>query len=603
MRGSKPGKMSFPDWWGYPTAFALVALATWLKYLAEPKIIPADVPILYLLAIVPTAIFFGFGPSILVCLLSVIAYDYFFIAPEHQFTVSITEAPILGIFLAVGLLFSYLASNMRQKNRVANQEIAERKRSEAELVKYRDHLEDLVKQRTTNLEKANQELAAEIAEHQKTEAALKESEARANALIKQLRAISDCNQAIVRATDEQILSTSVCRILCEVVGYRMAWVGLIERDQAKTVRPAACFGEYQGYLDSANITWADTERGRGPTGTAARTGKTDFCQDFLTEAKTAPWREEALKRGFRSSIAVPLRYSHGPVFAVLTLYSAEPAGFTAGEVKLLEELAGDLAFGIETVRTKKERDRAEAELQNYAARVANTNRELAAANQELEAFSYSVSHDLRAPLRGINGFSSALSEEYADKLDERGQEYLENIRESSRTMGQLIDDLLNLSRINRTEMSVGEVNLSEIVSVIAEDLQKYQPDRKAEIRIAPGVTAAADTTLVTAMLRNLLENAWKFTAKRAPARIEFGLLEDQTPPVYYIKDNGIGFDMQYADKLFKPFSRLHSQNEYTGTGIGLANVQRIINRHGGKVWAEGEIDQGAAFYFTLEKMG
>jgi PAS domain S-box-containing protein len=177
-----------------------------------------------------------------------------------------------------------------------------------------------------------------------------------------LRAISDCNQAIVRANNEQELLTDVCRIMCEVVGYRLAWIGTVEHDKAKSVRPVAWHGEENGYLETANITWDDTERGRGPTGIAARTGKTDFCQDFVTEPKAAPWRDEALARGFRSSIAIPLFDNEGSVFAVFTLYASEPNGFTPSEVRLLEELAGDLSFGIVVLRNREERRKAEETL-------------------------------------------------------------------------------------------------------------------------------------------------------------------------------------------------------------------------------------------------
>jgi PAS domain S-box-containing protein len=181
-------------------------------------------------------------------------------------------------------------------------------------------------------------------------------------LNRELRALSDCNQAIVRATDEQTLFTDVCHIMCDVVGYRMAWVGSVEHDEAKSIRPLAWYGADNGYLAKASITWADTERGRGPTGIAARTGKTDFCQDFVTESKAAPWREGALARGFRSSIAIPLFDQEDSAFAVLSLYAAEPNGFTPAEVRLLEELARDLAFGIAVLRTKQERLKAEEEL-------------------------------------------------------------------------------------------------------------------------------------------------------------------------------------------------------------------------------------------------
>ena len=181
-------------------------------------------------------------------------------------------------------------------------------------------------------------------------------------LNRELRAISESNQAIVRSVDENTLCQDVCRIMCDTVGYRMAWVGSVERDEAKSVRPLAWYGEESGYLESAKITWADTELGRGATGVAARTGKTDFCQDFLADSKAAPWRQAALARGFRSSIAIPMFDSSGEVFAVFSLYASEPRGFSAAEVRHLEELAGDVAFGIETLRTRRERRRAQAAL-------------------------------------------------------------------------------------------------------------------------------------------------------------------------------------------------------------------------------------------------
>ncbi len=199
------------------------------------------------------------------------------------------------------------------------------------------------------------DLEREIAERKKAEEEL-------GRLNRRLRAISDCNQAIVRATDEPMLLNEVCRIMCDVVGYRMAWVGLAENDAARSVRPVASAGVEDGYLKEARISWADTELGRGPTGTAVRTGKTDFCQDFATQTRAAPWREAALARGFRSSIAIPLSDNDGKIFGVFTLYAAEPNGFTPVEVQLLEELAGDLAFGITVLRIREERDRAEESL-------------------------------------------------------------------------------------------------------------------------------------------------------------------------------------------------------------------------------------------------
>ena len=392
------------NWWGYIVAIGLVALATWLKYLAQPTIIPADVPILYLLAIVPTAIFFGFGPAILVCVLSLLAYDFFFIPPLHQFAIlsSMKGAPILVIFLVVGVLFSYLASSLRKKNLEAHKEIIARKQSEAELTRYRDHLEELVKQRTDELEKANLSLNQDITARQQTEEELRQ--------------------------------------------------------------------------------------------------------------RTA---------------------------------------------------------------------------------------ELEASIKELEAFSYSVSHDLRAPLRSMAGFSRAMLEDYSEKLDEHGKQYLRHIEDSSAVMGQLIDDLLKLSRVTRSAINYGKVDLSDMAQKIVTELVKSESQRRVNVVIAPDIIVYGDRNLLQLVLKNLLDNAWKFSSKVAEPRIEMGVIEYNGKPAYFIRDNGAGFDMTFADKLFQPFQRLHQPSEFTGTGIGLATVQRIIRRHGGAIWAESKVGEGSTFFFTL----
>jgi len=232
-------------------------------------------------------------------------------------------------------------------------------------------------------------------------------------------------------------------------------------------------------------------------------------------------------------------------------------------------------------------------------RVAERTAELEAANKELESFSYSVSHDLRAPLRAIDGFSMLLQKHLDAGLDATGQGHLDRVRSATQRMGHLIDDLLRLSRTTRSEMFRRDLDLSELARVIAADLQVASPERKVDVSIAPGMTAHGDPTLMRAVLENLLGNAWKFTAKQAEARIEVGRLEKGQGNIYFVRDNGAGFDMRYVDKLFGAFQRLHAVTEYAGTGVGLANVQRIIHRHGGRVWAEGEPDRGATFYFTL----
>jgi len=261
-----------------------------------------------------------------------------------------------------------------------------------------------------------------------------------------------------------------------------------------------------------------------------------------------------------------------------------------------------IVFGMQRLRrSERERNQAEEEIKKLNENLLRRTAELEALNKELEAFSYSVSHDLRAPLRSIDGFSQALLEDYAGKLDKGGKEYFQRVRGASQRMGQLIDDLLNLSRVTRRELRYNNVNLSEMAQAVSEELQMSQPERKVEFVIVPGLITNGDERLLRVLLENLLGNAFKFTEKVLHARIEFGSTQHEGKQTYYVRDNGAGFDMKYADKLFGAFQRLHSQSEFPGTGIGLAIIQRIINRHGGRIWAEGEVDKGATFYFTLLK--
>jgi PAS domain S-box-containing protein len=804
-----------------------------------------------------------------------------------------------------------------------------------------------------------------------------------------LKAHSDSNQAMMHATSESGYLKEVCDFIIKDCGYLMVWIGFGENDENKTVRPAAQAGFEKGYLETANITWSDSERGHGPTGTAIRTGKPAICRNMLTDPDFKPWRKEALKRGYASSIVLPLTFD-GKTFGAINIYSKEPNPFSEEEIKLLTELSNDLAYGIMTLRLRLEREQAEAALAkseekyrflyeegqslniiigpdqtikdtnktamnllgyekdevvgkpvlefipdeekervkgilaetfaggtnqeyeipvlakndsvhlilfspgqvtlmereavtgivvtgiditerkqveealqkseerlNRAEEIAhvgsweldlinnhlswsdevyrifglkpqefgatyeafleavhpddrkavdatyrgsiregrdsyeiehrvvrkstgevrvvhekcahirdesgqiirstgmvhditerkkaeevlkkvtaelkeerdllnvikeNTNTnlayldthfnlirvnsafvrtfghseeefigknllnllqgkeyeamfekardtgetveykakplkfkdqhekeitycdltlipvkdnldhvqglefslvdvteiklaeekikalneilkhqaaDLAASNKELEAFSYSVSHDLRAPVRKIEGFSRALLEDYAEAIDEQGQDYLKRLRGAADKMKQLIEDLLNLSRLTRAEMKREETDLSALAQTIAGDLQKSQPQRKVEFKIDKKLVAKVDRRLLEIALENLLGNAWKFTSTQTEARIEFTATEKNGEMVYLVRDNGVGFDMTYANRLFIPFQRLHSTDEFPGTGIGLATVKRIINRHGGRIWAEGEEEKGANFFFTL----
>jgi PAS domain S-box-containing protein len=297
---------------------------------------------------------------------------------------------------------------------------------------------------------------------------------------------------------------------------------------------------------------------------------------------------------------------------------------TTGETEFLEEellIGGTLRTYLSTkspwrngqgkiigliliARDITDRKRAEQEIRNLNSllerRVAERTAELEATNRELEAFSYSVSHDLRAPLRAIDGFSQALLDRYTDTLEDKGKHYLQRIRAGTQRMGELIDDLLKLSRVTRSEMHRMQVDLSTMVREIATELDSTQPERNVEWAIAPGLVAEGDARLLRVALENLLNNSWKFTSSNIQSRIEFNaILQEDGKLAYFVRDNGVGFDMAYADKVFGAFQRLHSTTQFPGTGIGLATVQRIIHRHGGRVWAEGAVKQGATFYFSF----
>ncbi|GLI37306.1 PAS domain-containing protein [Geobacter hydrogenophilus] len=283
--------------------------------------------------------------------------------------------------------------------------------------------------------------------------------------------------------------------------------------------------------------------------------------------------------------------------------SGGDAEYVAISASPLRDATGEIVAGIELVRDITERKRAEQQIRILNAqleqRVRERTEELEQSLREMETFCYTVSHDLRTPLRGIHGFSSILQQDYADRLDEEGQECLQRIGGAANRMGELIDDLLELSRVNRDELSRVPVDLTTLAGEIADDLARSHPDRKVEFAIAPGLRATGDPSLLGAALANIIHNAWKFSSRNPAARIEVGSRTDGEEPVFFVRDNGVGFDMQYADKLFLPFHRLHAAEGFEGTGIGLATVQRIIERHGGRVWAESEPGRGATFFFTV----
>jgi len=270
--------------------------------------------------------------------------------------------------------------------------------------------------------------------------------------------------------------------------------------------------------------------------------------------------------------------------------------FVRSKVSVFVELAKKSALLQQQAEQLREGEREARELAEARAELVV---DLEHKNRELESFSYAVSHDLRAPLRRIDSFTKAVLETQGEGLDHTGRHFLNRAREASQQMAQLIDDVLYLSRVTRAEMREHEVDLSGMVSQVVDRIREGDPGRTVEVKIRPGMVVLGDGQLLRIVVQNLLENAWKFSSKRAAARIEFGLSMVGQEPTYFVRDNGAGFDMAQADRLFGPFQRLHPADEFPGTGIGLATVQRIIHRHGGRIWGEGFEGQGATFQFTL----
>lgn len=319
-------------------------------------------------------------------------------------------------------------------------------------------------------------------------------------------------------------------------------------------------------------------------------------------------REELLRRPVKDFYADPQDFAHlsqelldtGAVTdRIVEGVRADGTRFWASltAVKQTDE-KGEIYFDgvIGDVTARKQ---AEFEIRELNARLADQLTELTAVNKELEAFSYSVSHDLRAPLRSIDGFSRALIEDYYDRLDAQGRDYLERVSDASQRMSRLIDDLLLLSRITRAEMTKTSVDMSAMAREIIDDLRRVDPQRVVDCEIEAGLVVEADARLLRVALTNLLDNAWKFTGKTPAAKITVGRHARENANLYYVADNGAGFNMAYADKLFGVFQRLHNVNEFPGTGVGLAIVQRVVHRHGGKLRVEAAVDRGATFFFTF----
>jgi PAS domain S-box-containing protein len=529
------------------------------------------------------------------------------------------------------------------------------------------------------------------------------------------------NEAIARIKEPLPLFEEACRIAVEVGGFRMAWIGLTDPETGQ-IKPVAHDGFEEGYLEKIFVSADESDsQGRGPTGTATRTGQINICRDFSTDPRMAPWREEALRRGYLSSGAFPLRIGDRVVGA-LTLYAAEKDFFTEEEVDLFKSLAENISLAIDAMEKEELRRVAEDELAlraqlldaatdsifvydtdgnfiyaNEACRrtrgytrdelmamnlhelatpecaalideresgaqgegeaifesthlrkdgsvmeVEVHNRPIEAAgrtlflsvarditerkrvdrelsayrdhledlvdertrylqylNRELESFSYSVSHDLRGPIRAIDGFSHMLLEDYGEHLDDEGRQSFEYIFSSIKRIDETLDGLLRLARAGSQEIEFAEFDLGQLVAGVIEELKHDVGERDIEFRVGELDPASCDAALVRQVFSNLLANAVKFTRENDRAIIEVLADERDGERVYIVRDNGVGFEEEQAERMFGVFQRLHGSDRFEGSGVGLAIVQRIVIRHGGRIWAEGARGEGAAFYFTL----
>jgi len=432
----------------------------------------------------------------------------------------------------------------------------------------------------------------------------RESLLRANRTLRVLGSVKD---VIAGVRDKQMFCDELCRTIAAIGGYPIVYLGRAENDADKTLTVLAAAGLSPELREQLIITWQDSERGRGAAGTAVRENRIVIIHDVPNDPRYAPWRDLVATQEIDTVIALPVRVADQP-WGVLALSATatHSSVLDADEIRLLEELADDVGRGIETLRLRAQKQAAEDELRNMMdeleRRVEERTRDLEAANRDLQSFSYSVSHDLRAPLRSVEGFAQALDEECGPVLNEDCRGYLERIRGAAQRMGSLIEDMIRLAQISNLEMRATTVDLTALAAGIGTELAATEPQRQVRLTVAPGLSARGDPGLLQVLMQNLLANAWKYSARTPEAEIEFGLMRlPSNEQAYFVRDNGAGFDMAFADRLFRPFNRLHHAEDFPGSGIGLATVARIVARHGGRVWAEAEKGKGATFYFVLDQ--
>lgn len=467
--------------------------------------------------------------------------------------------------------------------RIYGRDITARKQLEEALRKSRDGLEMRVQERTAEINSAN----------------------------RALRMLYECNQIIVHATVEIDFLRDICRTIIEVGGYRMAWVGFAEQEGEKIVHPVAQAGYEEGYLESLNITWADSERGRGPTGTAIRTGRTYVAKNISTDPNFVPWRVEALKRGYASSIAIPL-IAEDQTLGAIMMYAVEPDAFDTQEVTLLKEMADNIAYCISSIRVRAEHKRTDEELKKYrehlevivekrTEELKKMSEELRRSNEDLQQFAYVASHDLQEPLRGVASFTKLLEKRYKGKLDEKADEFIDYIIDGASRMQMLIKDLLEYSQVSAQGITFRPVNCSVALEQAIYNLRSAIEESGAEVTYDLLPTVIGEEAQLSRLFQNLIGNALKFR-NQEPLKIHISAHREEDEWIFLIRDTGIGIDPKQADRIFVIFQRLHTREKYSGTGIGLAICKKIVERHGGRIWVESEPGKGSTFYFTIPEI-
>ncbi len=419
---------------------------------------------------------------------------------------------------------------------------------------------------------------------------LKKREHELNRLNRILKALSDSSQAMMRTENEADYLQEVCRVIERDCGYTLIWIGFAENDEGKSVMPVAYAGFDEGYIEALKITWSDTERGRGPTGTAIRTGKFRMCKNMLTDPAFEPWRKEALERGYASSVALPIKVNDLAIGAI-TIYSKEPDPFSEDEIDLLSELAVDLSHGITSFRLRKERAITEEKLRKTA-------EELERSNRDLEQFAYAASHDLREPLRAVSSFTQLLGSRYKDRLDKDGQDLISFTVDGAKRMDDLLVGLLEYARIQTQSKPPVQVSAHKALDSAIANLRKSIDETGAVITSDELPIVKADVRQLSQLFQNLIANAIKFRSERKP-EIHIGFKNESARIRFSVRDNGIGIDPQFRENIFVIFKRLHPRDKYPGYGIGLSICKRIAERHGGRIWVESQPGEGATFYFTI----